>query len=201
MQDRLDVGYFPLFLFPPIFWWQKAMEFEKIVIVVNENWVKQSFRNRVEIYGPNNRLRLSFPIVGSSKRGSIAEVKLDNSHNWSVQNWRSLVTAYNKSPFFEYYAPDLEELFKTPFDGLVDLSKQALENCIRGLNIDLKIEYCEVNYAEVSPNLCLHDFRKHESQKPYYQVFAERNGFQENLSVLDLLFNLGPEAAAYLERN
>lgn len=201
MENKLAAGYFPLFLFPPISWWKKAGRHSKVVVVMNENWVKQSYRNRIEIYGPNNRQRLTFPIVGESKRGDISGVRLDNSHNWGIQNWRSLVTAYNKSPFFEYYSHDIEALFIEEHEHLAELNKKALILCLEMLNLDFEPQFESVDFATSEPNYCGFDFRKVESQEPYYQVFSDRNGFQKNLSVLDLLFNLGPEASVYFQSN
>ena len=176
------------------------MQCQKVLVLSNENWVKQSFRNRVEVYGPNNRQKLSFPIQGSSKHGTIADVRLDNTHNWGVQNWRSLVTAYNKSPFFEYYKHELEPLFMGKEEFLFELNKKAIVLCCSLLAIDLDIAFQELDYNAVSNNYCSYDFRKLSSQKPYNQVFSDKNGFESNLSILDLLFNLGPEAGDYLLR-
>lgn len=195
----MKVAHFPAFLFPPISWWQKALEYDQVNILVNENWVKQSFRNRFEIYGPNNRQRLSYPIIGSTRNGQISEVKLDLTHNWLVQNWRSLVTAYNKSPFFEFYSDELEAIMLTESDSLIEFSKAALGFCTTHLQLPTVFEFIEADYNNCENNHCSYDFRKQEVKVTYPQVFADRNGFLENLSVLDLLFNLGPEASALLQ--
>jgi len=201
MQDQVGTPVFPAFLFPPISWWKQIVKFSTIHVLENENWVKQSFRNRFEIYGPNNRQRITLPIVGNSKHGSIAEVELDMGHNWAQQSWRSIVTAYNNSPFFEYYKDSIEPLFLQPHRNLLELNMSSVKLCCDLLGLDIKVELISTDYNTIAQNYCGHDYRKHDNQQAYYQVFADRNGFQENLSILDLLFNLGPEAGSYLLRN
>lgn len=191
----MESSVFPLFLFPNVAWWKSVIQTDSPLIEIHENWVKQSFRSRFEIAGPNGRQVLSIPTHKSS-RTTLNDVTIDYTEKWPILHWRSIRTAYNRSPFFEFYADELKELLDRPTERLVDLNKAALQWCCDKLGVEKKFQWSESYISNVD-----HDFRNKMPDveiDPYMQVFDEKNGFIANLSILDVLFNCGPEAGSLM---
>lgn len=176
-----------------------------------EHFVKQTFRNRCYIATPNGSLALIIPIIrDDAAHTSMRDIRISEHGNWRHLHWSALESAYDSSPYFMYYADDLRPLFEKKFIYLVDFN-EALERTLLAL---LSLE-CPINvsndYVAAPPSGAL-DLRSIISPKastqadtlfhpvPYYQVFAERTGFLPNLSIVDLLFNLGPESRLVLKK-
>jgi len=180
----------------------------EIVWEVCDNYQKQTYRNRCHICTDQGRHVLSVPIKhtgGEEGRQLYRDVRLDDSTPWQRQHWRGIQTAYRSSPFFEYYEDDLAPLFETKFSHLLELNFEILE--VLGELIGCKAEISKTtSYA--SGLLDIQDGRflvnaKSEfdtSAEAYHQVFHDKHPFIENLSVLDVLFNLGPQTSAYLKK-
>ena len=176
---------------------------EKICFEVQDHYQKQTFRNRCYIYGANGLMGLHIPVhYTQKKRQKTSDIIIDNSSLWKANHWKSLESAYRTSPFFEFYEDDLRPLFENKDELLLPF----LYKCMTGINLCLGLElsYSESELFEKNhPN----DFRflinarsKNEiTTTPYIQVFQNKFGYLNNLSILDLLFNLGPEALHYLE--
>jgi len=179
----------------------------KICWEIKDNYQKQTYRNRCYICTDQGKHMLSIPIKhvgGEQGRQLYKDVLLDNSYQWQRQHWRTLQTAYRTSPYFEYYEEDLQPLFENKFELLMNFNFETIEVLCKCLQIEMPEEK-SISYQPIPPDH--NDARylvnaKKElpvSQKQYVQVFGERHGFISNLSVLDLLFNEGTSAPAYLE--
>ncbi|MGC6438819.1 MAG: WbqC family protein [Flavobacteriaceae bacterium] len=175
----------------------------KICFEVQDHYQKQTFRNRCYIYGSNGLMGLHIPVhYTQKKRQKTSDIIIDNSSPWKVNHWKSLESAYRTSPFFEFYEDDLRPLFENKDDVLLPF----LYKCMNAINlcIDLDLCYIESNTFEKNHP---EDFRflinarsKNEIKTtPYIQVFQNKFGYLNNLSILDLLFNLGPDTLRYLE--
>jgi hypothetical protein len=162
---------------------------------------KQSIRNRCDIYGANGKLKLTIP---KQRKGSdktiIKEIQISYKQDWQKQHWNSIQSAYNSSPFFEYYQDELQPFFEDEEKLLVDFN-QKLQKVILGL---LQQEDNTTFTKKFQHEGCFSDFRDHKwkykKQETYNQVFMEKHGFIANLSIIDLLFNLGPESSDYLQK-
>ena len=183
----------------PISYYAILLQHPNYSVEVHEHFIKQSIRNRCEIYGANGKLRLSIPKErkGSSKT-IIQQLKISYKQNWQKEHWNAIVSAYNSSPFFEYYKDELQAIFEEKEDYLV-IFNSKLQNIILDL---LQEENTSKTTTEYLHKGDFYDLRNHnwetENQEKYNQVFMEKHGFIPNLSILDLLFNLGPESSDYL---
>ena len=173
-----------------------------------DNYQKQTYRNRSLICTDQGLHRLTVPIKhvgGEEGRQLYKDVLLDHSMPWLRQHWRGLQTAYRTSPFFEYYEDDLAGLFKKKHTHLLPMNFEILEVLADLIGFELS----DARTEKYDPDLPQENDARFlvsakEGQKfeneAYQQVFADRHGFISNVSVLDLLFNMGPESLAYLKR-
>lgn len=173
-----------------------------------ENYKKQSYRNRCRILTGSGVEDISFPIVHSSENHiPIREVLVDYKTPWVEKAERAISSAYNMSPFFEYYKDEFFDLLEQRPQRLWELDMNLLQWCLKKLGIPVEISLTEAYFPEVVDDFreLVHPKRPNnilESlgiRKPYYQVFAPKFGFQYGLSILDLLFNEGPESVIYLK--
>lgn len=177
---------------------------EKLVFEVQDSYQKQTYRNRCYIYGANGKLGLHIPVKYSQKnRQNTSEILIDNSSNWQSIHWKSLESAYKTSPYFEYYQDDLVSLFTTKKESLLGFNLECIEIINSCLNLSIKYsKSLEFNKEKQQKEYrYLVNARKESEIKinPYIQVFQEKHGFINNLSILDLLFNEGPNAKSYIQ--
>ncbi|MDB9720897.1 WbqC family protein [Winogradskyella sp.] len=168
------------------------------------NYQKQSLRNRTEIYGANGKLALTAPVSYTQKNRQLyKDVKIANKNNWQQQHLKSLESAYRMSPFFEYYIDDLMPLFEKKYTYILDFNLMAFEVLINSLQLTIKTSKTIVFEKEPTNKTDLRHLvnRNFESSllQPYTQVFTEKHGYIPNLSILDLLFNEGPNTPLYLK--
>ena len=190
-----------------------------VYIEACENFQKQSYRNRCYFYGADGVQSLQVPILheGGTHKQPISEIKIDWSKPWLLQHKRAIISAYRTSAYFEYYQDDLFAILDSQPEKLFDLNLAIIKFFIEktGLAIDLRTteDYsregqiattdgtailCEDLRERIHPkreNTILEDM---DLKKPYFQVFAQKHGFQSDLSIMDLLFNEGPESILHL---
>lgn len=201
MKTLLPVGYFP-----PISYFAYLLR-DEITIETKEHFVKQSLRNRCTILGANGPLNLLVPRTKSNERLTVEQTQIHDETDWKTLHWRSLEAAYRKSPYFEYYEDELEPFFKKAHThhlplglesielvcGLLDLpfKPEITSNYQTGFDgFDMRSAWNKQEYAEQNPV---------KSYPTYIQVFNDRHAFVQDLSILDLLFCLGPRAVDYLK--
>lgn len=189
-----------------------SLELSPSVVYIEacENYQKQSYRNRCRFYAADGVQSLSFPIVheGGTHKLSISEIKVDYSTPWLHQHERAIISAYRTSAYFEYYQDELFSILETKPERLLDLNMSILKFFIEktGLAIDLRLtedyvkdipeDFREIIHPK-RPDTILRDMGL---EKPYFQVFAQKYGFKSDLSIMDLLFNEGPDSILYLKK-
>jgi len=190
--------------FPNMAHFAAMINAEEVVFEMDDNFVKQTYRNRAYIYGANGKLALNIPVMHSQKkRQKYRDVKIFNEEKWQSLHWKSMLSAYRTSPFFEYYEDDLRPLFEIKADYILDFNLKCFEVICDCLQLELNTSKTETFQKTVENKK---DFRylvnakkEHPQQfETYTQVFSNKHGFISNLSVLDLLFNEGPNALNYL---
>ncbi len=195
---------FPTAYMPDIQWMALFLKCEEPRIEVFETYQKQSCRTRCNVMTANGLQTLTVPVVKQNGNHTMTkDVAVSYREPWQQIHQRCLEAAYRKSPYFDYYFPYLEKAFQTRFETLVELNEFCLKFILKILKVNKEIEYTE-DFAKIANpaddyRLSLSKWQPEMTHFPrYYQVFEDRQPFVSNLSVLDLLFNEGPDAAAYL---
>ena len=184
----------------PIPLYAQLYKCDALTINGDEPFVKQTFRNRAVIATENGTQSLTIPVIHDGGRIAMRDVRISEHGNWRHQHWNAMVSAYRKSPFFDYYADDFAHFYEERDGFLMDfnLRLHAVISELLGLEREIKIidnghkatDFIDLrNIAEPKAVADVKDYTAHQ----YYQVFAQRNGFIPNLSIVDLLFNMGPE--------
>jgi hypothetical protein len=196
---------FPLFYLPPIEYFSNLRVHKENVLFENaENFQKQTFRNRAIIHSPNGKLDLTVPVIkGSKSHTKMKDVKISYDFQWQRMHIMSLQTSYRSSAYFEFYEDDLSVFFEKKWNFLFDYNEELMNVLLKFLKLTIQFNYTD-NFEKSYQDK--YDFRdsihpKNDSKKqfkPYFQVFEERNGFFSNLSIVDLLFNQGPQSLKYL---
>ena len=192
----------------PIQYYSKLASYDKVCIEYAENYPKQTYRNRCMIATANGIQTLTVPVEKSETiKTPVCDIRISEHGNWRHLHWNALVSAYNMSPFFEYYADDFRPFYEKKFTFLVEYN-EAIQNIVCNLlDINPTIMH-SISYESEVEN----DFRnvidpRHPfpddnfTPRSYYQVFRDRHGFLPNLSIVDLLFNMGPESILYLNNH
>lgn len=201
----MSVALFSTAYFPPIAYMAALIGCSDVAVECKETFPKQTYRNRMEIMTAGGVRTLSVPVVRTN-HSRTDEVGIDYRQRWNVVHLRTLTAAYAASPYFLYYKDDVERILSARYDRLVDLNQAVLRWLIAKLKIDCRVELTTDYETDTGrPD----DYRQRFSPKvpydasawpAYYQVFDDRLPFTPNLSVFDLLMNLGPEARDYLLR-
>ena len=195
----IDLQYFP-----SVSYYLTLKNFEHIIFEQYETHRKMSFRNRCMIAGANGIIKLSIPLVGGRDQRTISkDLKIDNSSNWQLQHLKSIISAYNRSPFFEHFSESFSGLFKKEYQYLLDWNLVCLDwlkvSTMGKWTFSLSEKF-EKDLENTSIVDCRDRFFPRTIQKErlgnltYSQVFGDKNGFIPNLSILDFLFCAGPQA-------
>ncbi len=190
--------------FPNISHFVGIVNAENVVFEVEDNYQKQTHRNRTYIYGANGKLSLSIPVKHSHKNRQLyKDVKIVNDSNWQLSHWKSLQSAYRTSPFFEFYEDELAPLFHKKQQYILEFNFKCLNVIADCLELDLNYKTTNFYQKEILNSNDLRflvNARKEQQQhfESYTQVFSNKHGYINNLSVLDLLFNEGTNALNYL---
>lgn len=191
---------------PSIEYFSKILLSPEVFFETHENFVKQTYRNRCRVLGANSLIDLVIPVEqGRGKKIAIKDIRIFNQTEWQRNHWRTIFSAYNSSPFFEYYKEDFSPFYEKKWNFLFDFNMVQLETIIKILEISTIISL--TSQFEKKPEGKT-DLRSSISPKvkstasfaPYTQVFSEKYGFIPNLSIIDLIFNMGPESLAVLEK-
>lgn len=200
-------GVFSSCYLAPIAYYHLLFLYENNFLDTHENFIKQTYRNRCTILAANGKLDLIIPIQKKGKPTPMKDIKISYNENWQLNHWRSIESAYRKSPFFEYFEFDLSPFYHSfKPEYLIDFNETLFEKVNELIGLDLKIEKAN-NYIDYSENI--KDYRTLSPKTPflefqfekYIQVFENKIDFTPNLSVLDLLFNEGSNSINYLKNS
>jgi hypothetical protein len=192
----------------PVQYYCKMYAFGSVVVEAYENYVKQTYRNRCRIAASNGIQSLSVPVekLQTDKRLT-KDVRISEHGHWRKQHWHALASAYGTSPFFEYYQDDFAPFYHRKYTFLLDFNEALRELICTLLDICPSVRY-STRYEASVPNDFRESIRHKQSVRddafllrPYYQVFAGRRGFLPGLSIVDLLFNMGPEAICVMNNS
>jgi hypothetical protein len=199
--------------FGPISQYVQLVKADKVTFENEDNYQKQTYRNRMYIYDSNGKLLLNIPIKHSSSLGlgtkgskhqKYKDVLIANDFEWQKQHWRALKASYQTSPFFEFYEDELYPLYHKEFKYLMDFNYACLEFVLESIQLEIEIQKTSEYILHPKD---IYDFRSlvdaksktNFSNTRYPQVFEPKYGFIPNLSIIDLLFNEGPNSLEYLK--
>lgn len=183
--------------FPCIEWWAKAVALKKVEIRKSAPYRKNWPLNRYILTGSQGKQTMSIPLVGGrNQKNPFSEVLISFEEDWQSHHWKTMQTLYRRSPFFEYYAPEIEYLYHQKIKNLMSWNKESIQAIQQFLNLDFQI--IEVEHLEETaiPKKDVSAF----SFIPYHQVFEDQLKFQENCSILDLIFCEGKNATNILNQ-
>ena len=193
--------------FGPVQWYQKLYRYDEVYIENNDSYQKQTYRNRCLIATTNGVQALTVPVT-IEHAGGTETIRISDHGNWRHQHWQALCSAYGDSPFFQYYEDDLRPFFTGKWEFLRDFNEAIRQQMCIMLDIQPKVMLTP-HYQKGDDLTDCDDYRevirpKHPLPDPdfspqrYYQVYERKHGFLPNMSILDLLCNMGPEGIFYL---
>lgn len=191
---------------PPVEYFYHLAKGEGILLERFETYPKQTFRNRCEIYSEKGKMSLSIPVSKPNGNHTLSkDIMISNAERWQLIHWRAIEAAYLSSPYFLYYRDEIEAFYESTQENLFDFNLKLIRAICDAIGISPQIEFT-VDF-EKSPE-GTNDLRNAISPKnhklnysfpAYIQVFGDRHAFIPNLSIIDLIFNLGPETLSYLK--
>jgi len=198
----------------PVQYYSKLAMNQPVLIEQYDNYIKQTYRNRCFIVSANGPIALSIPVVhSSSQKVLMKDICIADHGNWQHIHWNAIISAYNSTPFFEYYQDDFYPFYHTKYKYLFDFNEELRQLILKLLNMDLpEVEYTTEYKAEIGDHET--DYRdiihpkkdwkildKDYISVPYYQVFEQKYGFVDNMSIIDLLLNMGNESMLVLKES
>ncbi len=205
-QLLIDLQYLP-----PITYFILLAQYDKVIIERGDSFNKSTYRNRCYIAGPNGALRLTIPVLGGkSHRMYYLDTQIAYEQDWQKNHWQSLCSCYRSSPYFEFYEDRLAPFYEQRYTYLYEFNRSLLLLMVELLGLDITIAYTDEYHKTFSQgddyrDLILPDPGKAHHQPPteppvYHQVFENKTGFLRNLSIVDLLFNEGPNSRDFLKQ-
>lgn len=195
---------FPIAYLPDIVYYAHFLTAQKPVIDIHEHYEKQTCRNRTAIMTAAGKQTLTVPINKKHPHTPVKDVKISYQENWPQIHWRTIKTAYSSAPFFEFYAFAIEPVLHNKHEFLIELNTELFTtvNEISGINkrFSYSTKYYEKHEVERDYRQYWHSTKDSPLIPAYPQVFSNKHNFLHNLSILDLLFNTGPETPVYLEK-
>jgi len=194
--------------FPSVSYFKLINNANDIFIEQHENFIKQTYRNRCKILAANGQMNLVVPIIkNSGKKINVKDVKIDYDTDWQKQHFKSIESAYRNSPFYEFYIDDFIAIFNKKHKFLFELNLELIYKLLEFFEIEKQLKFNN-EYEKTPKGLIdfrnkIHPKKQYQelmeiTKKPYYQVFDNKYPFFQDLSSIDLLFNLGTEASLYL---
>ncbi len=199
------MNVFPISYLPSIDYLKRFLDSEQPVIDIYEHYEKQSCRNRAYILTAQGEYPLIVPVIKKQHFTPIHEIKVSYKEDWVKIHWRAIANAYAKSPYFQYYAEELQAVLLGKPNTLLELNKNIMQFLLQAFQLEKQLIFSEkyVEKEELLKDFRSFDFIQNRDNKyflVYSQVFDYKMDFVPNLSALDLLFNLGPEAVLYLNQ-
>ena len=204
-----EIAFLPAFLAPSPEYYKYILGKKVLVIYDEEYYQKQSWRNHFDILTSQGKLKITFPVRKPWKGKRIKDIQLDLNQKWIRNHWRSIKTAYSKTPFFEYYEALFEPIFSQTPERLIDLNMKILAISLKILSVKTKVLLFSSLQIKEKEQLLLknQDFLKKwdsifcmpDDELAYTQLFG--NEFVRDTSIIDMMFNLGPESLIYLNKN
>ena len=200
-----SIATFPLFYLPPVSYFSalKHLNFE-FEIEKWEHFPKQTYRNRATVVSPNGALNLFIPVIkGSKYHTKVKDVQISYDFKWQRLHWMTLQTCYRNSAYFEYYEDEIAAFYHNKTKYLFDYNLELTSWLFKQLKQDIVPKFTAEYLKELPEELNFRNAARFKTEnnkdlKPYFQVFEDRNGFQPNVSFVDLLFSQGPQAKMYL---
>ena len=195
----------------PVAYYQQLLHAGKAEIEVCDHYVKQTLRNRCWIDSPSGPLALTIPVEKAEGKQAMRDVRISDHGNWRHQHWQALVSSYRQSPFFEFLADDFAPFYEKKWEFLADFNEELMALVASLLDISKPVRRTATYEGAGSKEQGAGEYRlavqsscslapcsQLPAPRPYYQVFASRHGFLPDLSIVDLLFNEGPEGVLWL---
>ena len=194
-------GVCPAYL-PSVNYMSWVINQRKLYFITSGHYQKQTYRNRAEIYGPNGKLKLIIPITKNKdlNHQKDIETRVDNNFLWQRNHWRSLQMSYRASPYFEFYEDAFYPFYNNKILSLMELNISLIKVILKLLKFEILIEEKKFNEINEKKDLINTKNTATMLNLKYNQVFNNKHGFLNNLSVIDLLFNLGPKSLDYLKK-
>ena len=188
--------------FCPISTWAEIYNCD-VIWDIHKNYNKQSYRNRTFIHSANGVQKLTVPIKHSLIKFPLNDSYIDNSTNWQQIHWKSIKIAYSSSPYFEFYKDSLEVFFSKKYTKLLDLNMNTIKMVSEWLEVDLNNDFSKKYVEDYNTKFDLRNLIEHKNKTKklilnYTQVFSNKNGFINDLSIIDLIFNEGPNSLSFL---
>lgn len=205
-------AYLSLAYLPPVEYFAKLVTYDRIFIEQHDNYVKQTYRNRCFIGGTEGRQTLTVPVEGNDgQKCPMKDVRISDHGHWRHLHWTAFESAYGHTPYFEFYRDYFEPFYNGQYRYLLDFDMGLLRLVCRLIDISPDIRLTEAYCKDVPEGArdfreAIHpkkDFRQADPEfraEEYYQVFSSQHGFIPNLSIVDLLFNMGPDSVLVLQK-